>query len=39
MRIIKELCKAQLVATETRALENAVPLITQGPMGAKCAAT
>ena len=33
MRIIKELCKAQPVAIETRTIENAVPLITQGPMG------
>ncbi len=39
LRIIKEPCKAQPVATEMRTFKNAVPLITQGPTGAKCAAT
>ncbi len=36
--IIKELWKAQPVAIKMQTLKNAVPLINQGPTGAKCAA-
>ncbi len=39
VRIIKESCKAKKPATATRTADNAVPLITQGIIGAKCAAT
>ncbi len=39
VRIIKESGRAQPVATEMRTFQNAVPLITPRPIGAKCAAT